>query len=128
MGGRWTRRCDDRVIGIELEQLKRVPRAIAVAGGPGKTEAIHAALVGGWINCLITDTYTAKRLLEMGADSNKTKGLEEEIVEHAIGSRDGMNGKVSPGHGHRHRRGGASSWSWPCCSASPSSPPKTRRR
>lgn len=53
----------DRVIGIELEQLGRVPRAIAVAGGPGKTEAIRAALTGGWINCLITDTYTADRLL-----------------------------------------------------------------
>ena len=63
---RWTRRCDERVIGIELAQLKRVPRAIAVAGGPGKTEAIRAALLGGWINCLITDTYTAERLLETG--------------------------------------------------------------
>ena len=54
---------DARVIGIELEQLKRVPRAIAVGGGPSKAEAIQAALVGGWINCLITDTYTAGRLL-----------------------------------------------------------------
>jgi len=54
---------DARVIGIELEQLKRVPRAIAVAGGPSKAEAIHAALAGGWVNCLITDTYTAERLL-----------------------------------------------------------------
>jgi DNA-binding transcriptional regulator LsrR (DeoR family) len=54
----------DRVIGIELEQLKRTPRSIGVAGGPGKTEAIRAALVGGWINCLITDTCTAERLLE----------------------------------------------------------------
>jgi DNA-binding transcriptional regulator LsrR (DeoR family) len=54
----------DRVIGIELEQLKRTPRSIAVAGGPGKTEAIRAAVVGGWINCLITDNYTAGRLLE----------------------------------------------------------------
>ena len=54
---------DDRVIGIELEQLRRVPRAIAVAGGPGKTAAIRAALVGGWVNCLITDRATAERLL-----------------------------------------------------------------
>lgn len=77
---------NDRVIGIELAQLKRAPRSIAVAGGPDKTEAIHAALVGGWINCLITDTYTAERLLEMGAGSNKTKGLEEEIVEDSMGA------------------------------------------
>ena len=55
---------DDRVIGIELEQLKRVPRAIAVAGGPRKTQAIRAALLGGWINGLITDRPTAERLLE----------------------------------------------------------------
>ncbi len=54
---------DERVIGIELEQLRRVPRAIAVAGGPSKTQAVQAALIGGWINCLITDTYTAERLL-----------------------------------------------------------------
>jgi DNA-binding transcriptional regulator LsrR (DeoR family) len=57
----------DRVIGIELEQLKRAPRSIAVAGGPGKAEAIRAALIGGWINCLVTDTFTAERLLENGA-------------------------------------------------------------
>ncbi len=74
----------DRVIGIELEQLRRVPRSIAVAGGPGKTVAIHAALVGGWVNCLITDTYTAQRLLAKGAGESKTKGPEEEIVEHTV--------------------------------------------
>lgn len=55
---------DDRVIGITLAELKSVPRAIGIAGGPGKTEAIRAALVGGWINCLITDRLTAERLLE----------------------------------------------------------------
>jgi DNA-binding transcriptional regulator LsrR (DeoR family) len=55
---------DERVIGIELEQLQRVPRAIGVAGGPGKTAAIRAALLGGWINCLITDRFTGERLLE----------------------------------------------------------------
>lgn len=54
---------NERVIGIELEQLRRVPRSVAVAGGPGKTEAIRAAVVGGWINCLITDTFTVERLL-----------------------------------------------------------------
>lgn len=55
---------DERVIGIELSQLKRVPRAIGVAGGPTKVQAIRAALLGGWINCLITDRFTAERLLE----------------------------------------------------------------
>ncbi len=66
----------ERVIGIELEQLKRVPRAIGVAGGPGKTRAIRAALLGGWINCLITDTYTAQRLLESGSARDRTTARE----------------------------------------------------
>jgi DNA-binding transcriptional regulator LsrR (DeoR family) len=65
----------DRVIGIELEQLRRVPRAIGVAGGSGKTPAIRAALLGGWINCLITDRPTAERLLDqvpISADEDRT--------------------------------------------------------
>src|SRR3990172_810434 len=54
---------DERVIGIELEQLRRIPRSIGVAGGPRKVAAIRAALVGGWLNGLITDRHTAERLL-----------------------------------------------------------------
>jgi len=59
---------NDRVIGIELAQLKRVPSAIGVAGGASKVPAIRAALLGGWINCLITDRDTAERLLEPTGD------------------------------------------------------------
>jgi DNA-binding transcriptional regulator LsrR (DeoR family) len=54
---------NERVIGIELDQLKRVGRSVGVAGGPRKVAAIRGALMGGWINCLITDRSTAKRLL-----------------------------------------------------------------
>lgn len=55
---------DERVIGIELDQLRRAPRAIGVAGGPSKALAIRAALLGRWINCLITDRTTAESLLD----------------------------------------------------------------
>lgn len=71
---------DERVIGIELEQLRRVPRAIGVAGGPGKTEAIRAALLGGWINCLITDRHTAERLLEAEAPVRTKTRLAGAVV------------------------------------------------
>jgi DNA-binding transcriptional regulator LsrR (DeoR family) len=64
---------DARVIGIALEQLKRVPRAIGVAGGPAKTPAIRAALLGGWINCLITDRSTAERLLQADRPASRNK-------------------------------------------------------
>lgn len=54
---------DDRVIGMSLEQLQRVPRVIAMAGGDHKTEAIRAVLLSGILNVLVTDPFTAERLL-----------------------------------------------------------------
>ena len=54
---------DDLVIGVTLEQLRRCPRRIAVAGGPSKYDAIRGALRGGWINSLVTDVQTAEHLL-----------------------------------------------------------------
>jgi len=53
---------DDLVIGITPAQLRRTPRRLGVAGGAGKAPAIRAALVGGWINVLVTDTGTAQLL------------------------------------------------------------------
>lgn len=51
------------VIGMTLEQLKRVPKVVGVAGGLRKAEAIHAALRGGWIDVLITDAQVAEAIL-----------------------------------------------------------------
>ena len=55
---------DDRVIGMSLEQLKRVHRSVGVAGGMHKHAAIHGALLGGLVNVLITDRFTAQALVE----------------------------------------------------------------
>lgn len=55
---------DDLVIGVTLDQLKACPRTIAVAGGPGKHAAIYSAIVGGWVNTLVTDIHTATYLLD----------------------------------------------------------------
>lgn len=54
---------DSRVISITLEQLRSCKRAVGVAGGLRKTEAIRGAIQGGWINVLITDHRTATRLM-----------------------------------------------------------------
>jgi DNA-binding transcriptional regulator LsrR (DeoR family) len=54
---------DDRVIGATLEELKRTPRVVGVAGGERKTEAIRACLTGRLVNVLVTDKFTAERLL-----------------------------------------------------------------
>ena len=55
---------DERVIGIQLEQLKVAGRCVAVAGGSRKVNAIHAALRGGLVHTLITDRLTAERVLD----------------------------------------------------------------
>lgn len=54
---------DSRVMGIDELRLKGVPRRIAVAGGREKHASIRAALLGGWITVLVTDTETATALL-----------------------------------------------------------------
>ncbi len=56
---------DERVIGITLPELKAVPHVIGVAGGARKTATMHGALVGGWVDTLITDKFTAERLLSL---------------------------------------------------------------
>ncbi|QKK19418.1 sugar-binding transcriptional regulator [Rhizobium indicum] len=54
---------DDRVIGLPLEDLERVDRVIALAGGSKKTDAIAGALRVGVIDMLVTDKFTAQRLI-----------------------------------------------------------------
>lgn len=54
---------NSRVVSMDLEQLKKIDRAVAVAAGRDKHQAILAALKGKWINVLITDRLTAESLL-----------------------------------------------------------------
>jgi len=60
---------NDRVIAIELEDLKRANRVVGIAGGRRKTAAIRGALLGRWINVFITDCATAERLLRAAPDA-----------------------------------------------------------
>jgi DNA-binding transcriptional regulator LsrR (DeoR family) len=55
---------NERIIGLTLEQIKRVPKVVGVSGGPQKVAAIRAALAGELLNVLITDSVTATKLLE----------------------------------------------------------------
>jgi DNA-binding transcriptional regulator LsrR (DeoR family) len=53
---------DERILGITTEQLHKAPRVVAVAGGPDKVDAIHAALKSDIVDVLITDQQTAEEL------------------------------------------------------------------
>jgi DNA-binding transcriptional regulator LsrR (DeoR family) len=60
---------NDRVISMELEQLRAVRRVVGVAGGRRKLHAIRGALAGRLVKVLITDVGTAERLLaDQGAE------------------------------------------------------------
>lgn len=54
---------DERVIGLDLEQMQRITLVIGVAGGLAKFRAIQAALKGQWVDVLVTDHVTAQQLL-----------------------------------------------------------------
>lgn len=55
---------DERVLGISMDQLRQIPRRVAVAGGNRKFAAIRAGLRARWFNVLITDLGVARRLIE----------------------------------------------------------------
>ena len=54
---------NERVIGITLDEIKKIDRVVGVAGGPQKEKVIHAALMGKLINILVTDHITAQKLI-----------------------------------------------------------------
>lgn len=54
----------ERVTGMDHAQLRRVKRIVGIAGGARKFDAIHGALNGKLINTLITDRFTAERLVQ----------------------------------------------------------------
>jgi deoxyribonucleoside regulator len=62
--GGWTR----EIMGIELEELQRIPCVIGLAGGSSKTEALLGAISGGYINTLVTDEPAAEGLLKAVGD------------------------------------------------------------
>ena len=55
---------DERIIGLTLDEIKRIRRVAGVAGGTSKREAIRAALEGKLVNVLVTDHITAQHLLK----------------------------------------------------------------
>ena len=60
--------CDDfceRLISIRRQDLLSIPMRLGVAGGEGKTEAILGALRSKYVNVLVIDSLTAKKVLEL---------------------------------------------------------------
>ena len=55
---------NNRVIGIELDELEHIPTVVGVVSGSNKLEAVWASLQGNYFDKLIIDEYLAEVLLE----------------------------------------------------------------
>lgn len=55
---------DDRVIGLTLEEIKKIDCVIGIGGGAAKEAAIRGALKGNLIDVLVTDRISAEKLAE----------------------------------------------------------------
>lgn len=61
----------DRMIGLSANELSGIPAIVGVASGPEKIAAISAALRGGWLHYLATDSDTAEAVLALdGGDAD----------------------------------------------------------
>ncbi len=57
----------DRVIGVQIEQLRKIPQVIGVVSGSDRSAAILAAIAGGIIKSLVIDEVGATALLSIAA-------------------------------------------------------------
>ena len=55
---------DDRMIGLTLAEIDKIPMRICVAGGAAKAQALHAALQGQHATILVTDELAARKLID----------------------------------------------------------------
>lgn len=62
---------DQRIIGIDRKTLLSTTRRVGIAGGREKATAIRAAVLGGWVNILITDLGVAVHLLDGSTEATR---------------------------------------------------------
>jgi DNA-binding transcriptional regulator LsrR (DeoR family) len=73
---------DERIVGTDLAKIKSIKRVIGVAGGAEKVGAVRAALHGGLMDVLITDSRTAEMLL-----STEARRSDDPSIGLATGAR-----------------------------------------
>jgi DNA-binding transcriptional regulator LsrR (DeoR family) len=54
---------NSRVVGLDPEAARAIPRRVMISGGPDKTDMLRVLLTRGWSTGLVTDEATAGRLL-----------------------------------------------------------------
>lgn len=68
-GNRFFAPFSKRIVGIDIEDLRKAPLSIGVAVGTDKVFPIIGALRGQWINAIVTDEDTANRIIRILSSS-----------------------------------------------------------
>ncbi len=69
---------EERLIAVDLDELRAVPTTIAFAYGHDKLQAIAAVLRSGVVDVLLTDAETAEQLIQLGGDDSSPAHSEGE--------------------------------------------------
>jgi DNA-binding transcriptional regulator LsrR (DeoR family) len=75
---------NDRVISMDLDQLRSVRRVVGVAGGRRKLAAIRGALAGKLVTVLITDLVCAQQLVTETAAGEGVGGSDARASRRAV--------------------------------------------
>ena len=62
---------DDRIIGLRIDELRKIPTTVAISGGLEKTRSILGALRVKCLNVIITDQKTAEAVLKLDDETRK---------------------------------------------------------
>ncbi len=68
---------NQRIIGIELDDLRRIPQVLAVARGTAKATSILGALRGKFLTVLATDDATARAVIALDQNSSASNSQIE---------------------------------------------------
>lgn len=64
---------DERLIGLNLHDIKRLPLTVGITSGALKFDALHAALVGKLIKVVVIDVDNARRLMAEGGGAARVR-------------------------------------------------------
>lgn len=91
-------------VSISLEDLKSIPKRLAIAGGELKREALLGTLRGGYATTLVTDDSTAAYLLESVMDSARVPERSGRSGKHSVEKAGTLAEEIAPTTADAHLR------------------------
>ena len=91
-------------VSISLQDLKSIPKRLAIAGGELKREALLGTLRGGYATTLVTDDSTAAYLLECVVDSARATERSDRSGKRSVAKAGTLTEEITPTATDTHPR------------------------